>query len=231
MTPYYQDDAVTLFHGDCREVLDDPDLEYLNAMATVMVTDPPYGIGWKRSANPARSSAAHGGILNDHDTAARDWALGVWPDRPAIAFGSFYAPHPANVAQVLVWKKPNDAGVVGSVTGFRRDAEPVFLVGPWPQRPCERSSVLTSTIPNIGSPSSPAGQTGHPHAKPVDLMRYLIEMCPPGLIIDPFAGAGSTLVAAKQAGRRAIGIELDERYCKTAANRCGQGLLDFGEAS
>jgi len=104
--------------------------------------------------------------------------------------------------------------------------EAVFLVGEWPKVPCHSGSILRSVITNVGNPSSPAGKTGHPHAKPVDLMRGLIEITDPGhIILDPFCGSGSTLRAAKDLGRRAIGIEIDERYCETAALRCAQEVL------
>ena len=126
-TPYYVDDLVTLYHGDCREIT-----EWLDA--DVLVTDPPYGINWKRSENKRRNSRAHAGIVNDGDTAARDDILQMWGDRPGAVFGSLYAPFPADHRQALIWRKPGDAGVVGSNHGWRRDVELVFLTGPWPKR-------------------------------------------------------------------------------------------------
>jgi hypothetical protein len=145
-------------------------------------------------------------------------------------FGSFYAPHPLSARQWLVYRKPGDAGVVGSVTGWRRDVEPIFLCGSWPKRNAKWSSVLESRTSLVAGANGVTARYGHPHAKPVDLMESLIVKCPPGVIADPFAGSGSTLVAAKLQGRRAIGVEIEERYCEIIAQRLAQDALPFGEA-
>jgi DNA modification methylase len=218
MKPYYVDDFVALYHGDCRKIT-----EWL--AADVLVTDPPYGIAWKKGNNKRAGSRPHAGIRNDEDTAARDEILASWGDKPAAVFGSLYAPFPANHRQALIWRKPPDAGVVGSVTGWRRDVELVFLTGSWPQRTARWSSVLDSGARMVGGTNAPAARYGHPHAKPLDLMENLIASCPPGTIADPFAGSGSTLVAAKLQGRRTIGVELEERYCAIAAERLAQDAL------
>lgn len=218
MTPYYSDDYVTLYHGDCREIT-----EWL--AGDVMVTDPPYGIGWKQSAGTWRGCGVRkDGIANDEDTAARDEALQLWGQRPALVFGSFKAPPPIGWVELLVWHKADNAGVIGSARGWRRDVEPIYVLGDWPPRNACWSSVERSNESGM----APQKATGHSHAKPLDLMRSLIGKCPSGVIVDPFTGSGTTLRAAKDLGRKAIGVELDERYCEIAANRLGQEVLDFG---
>jgi site-specific DNA-methyltransferase (adenine-specific) len=224
--PYYQDDFVTLYHGDCltehREWLD----------ADVLVTDPPYGIAWKQNAYGKASRGAGNrtkaskGIQNDADTSARDEALSAFGEKPGIVFGDVLQPFPAGVKRVLVWQKPADAGFMGSST-WRKDWEPVFIVGKWPKSP----ATLSSVVPTSAGSHRQYAQGVHPHAKPLDVMENLITSIPAGVIADPFAGSGSTLVAAKALGRKVIGVELEEKYCEIAAKRCAQDVLDiFGAA-
>lgn len=216
--PYYEDELVTLYHGDCLEVA-----EWL--VADVLVTDPPYGIAWTQgdyNGSGRRSShRVHAGIANDTTTTVRDAALTLWGNnRPSVVWGSVRAPFPSGVVQTLVWKKGIDSGLVGSTTGYRNDVELVFLRGPHPRRNGERSSVLESRG-GMGR-----YRNEHPHAKPPLLIEQIIDWLP-GAIADPFAGSGSTLLAARNLGRKAIGVELEERYCEITARRLDQMCLDF----
>ena len=212
-SPYYQDDLVTLFHGDCLEIT-----EWL--AADVLITDPPYGIAWKQGNVKRTDNTKHAGIKNDHDTSYRDSALRLWGERPGVVFGSWRAPAP-KAAQTLVWRKPADSGVLGSVTGFRLDTELIFLTGKWPKKKSSMSSVLTTDSGKM------TYLFGHPHGKPTPLMQQLITVTT-GVVADPFSGGGSTLVAAKSLGRRSIGVEVEESYCELIAKRLSHQAFDFG---
>jgi DNA modification methylase len=221
--PYYSDDLVTLYHGDCREVTD-----WLEA--DVLVTDPPYGMAYA-----SRTGAT---IANDATLAARDAALAAWGARPALMFATWKVERPATTRQVLIWDKSEGNGTGALLwSPWGMSHEEVYVLGEWPPvapggrwreggKPAREAGVLRVANYNTQALDRP----DHPTPKPVGLMERLIAKCPPGTIADPFAGSGSTLVAAKNLGRRAIGVELDERYCEIAAKRLAQDTL-FGGAA
>ena len=158
-------------------------------------------------------------IVGDDGTTARGHVIAAWGERPAAVFGSPLIAPPDGAIQALVWQKPVDSGVIGARLVWRRDVELIFLLGLWPKVTPDRSSVL----------ASPGGmeryRNGHPHVKPVPILTQLIEQAPLGVVADPFMGSGSTLRAAKDLGRRAIGVDVEERYCELAAKRCAQEVL------
>ncbi len=224
--PYYADDHVTLYCGDCREIT-----AWL--AADVLVTDPPYGRAWRQGRLKAAHQAddSHDGIAGDLDTTVRDWALAAWGERLAVVFGDLMLAPPPGTKQVNIYRKPPNAGTRGAMGGWRRDAEAIYLLGPWPTGLGGRSSIIATSTPSQGNPSSPQGRYGHPHAKPLDVLEQVIAELPPGTIADPFAGSGSTLVAARNLGRKAIGVEIEEGYCEVIAKRLSQMAFDFGDAS
>lgn len=226
MSPYYQDDAVTLYHGDCLELSD------LWTGADVLVTDPPYGYNVKLTGSRrgnrrgGHSPWAGSAIAGDQDLSARDAVMAAWGAGPAIVFGSWKMPKPEGTHTVLVWDKGDGVGMGDLSIPWRPNWEEVYVLGRG-FRGHRGTSVLTGhTVVSWASKGRE-----HPNMKPQSLMESLIAKCPPGVVADPFAGSGTTLVAAKALGRRAIGVELDERYCETTAKRLAQGVLDLGEAS
>jgi DNA modification methylase len=223
--PYYQDEHVTLYHGDCLEV--DAWLD-----ADVLVTDPPYGIAWEqrgtyrgiKGKGPERR--VRDVVKGDSDSALRQAALERWGTKPAIVFGTWKVERPAKTARVLIWdKRGSFPGPLCSA--FYTTHEEIYVLGSGYREssPPQRSVITTTEL------RSAAVSIGHPTPKPVQLMEVLVDRCPPGVVADPFAGSGSTLVAARNLGRRAIGVEIEERYCELIASRLAQGCLDFGEVS
>lgn len=226
--PYYDDGQIVIHHGNCLEITD-----WL--AADVLVTDPPYGRNWRQGNLKSRKDGkgdGHAGIARDADATTRDGALTLWGGvRPAIVFGDLMLAPAPGTKLTLVYSKPANSGARGAIGGYRRDAEAIYLVGPWPSGIGGRSSILRSGARMQGGSVGTSSRYGHPHAKPVDVMETLIDACPPGVIADPFAGAGSSLIAARNLGRRAIGVELEEMYCERIALRLSQRVLDFGDAT
>lgn len=225
--PYYRDDTVALYLGDCLTVT-----EWLDA--DVLITDPPYGRAWKQGRlSPSHwADDSRAGIAGDTTTDVRDDALEAWGDRPGVVFGDLMLAPPARTKLVAIYHKAyRGAGIRGAIGAVRRDAEAIYLTGRgWGSGIGGRSAVFASSA-LIGSPSGIVARGGgHPHTKPVGVMLDLIALTS-GTIADPFAGSGSTLVAAKQAGRPAIGVELEERYCEMAARRLAQDVLPLDDPS
>ena len=214
--PYYQDEHVTLWHGDCLT-------ETAWLSADVLVSDVPYGIDYR--SNQRRQTLARS-IAGDKDTVARDTVLQEWGTRPALIFGTWRIERPAGTRQVLIWDTKGALGMGAMDLPWKPAHQEIYVLGRG------FTGRRTSDVLTV-APVQSLGYNGrlHPHQKPVELMQALIDKCPPGIIADPFAGSGSTLVAAKALGRKAVGVELDERYCEVIAKRLAQGVLDFGEAS
>lgn len=211
MSVYYHDDHVTLYHGDCHS-----DTGYMQLRsADVLVTDPPYGYSYASNRKAERDQVIHG----DQDTRSRDAVLKAWGDKPAIVFGHWKNHRPYGIRTILVWDKGESTGMGDLTLPWKGNWEEIYILGQG-FTGHRGGSVLRYTVPN-----AVAHGRNHQNEKPVGLMRDLIQKCPPGVIIDPFAGSGTTLRAAKDLGRRAVGFEIEERYCRIAAERLGQEAL------
>ena len=203
MNPYYEKDGITIYHGDCLEIM--PGLGKVDAV----VTDPPYGIGMaarKHSSNLAR--ARDYGI--DHwDDSTADEAIKVArrvSDRQIIFGGNYYKLPPTPCW--LIWDKLNGASCFADaeIAWTNLSGAVRLLRFRWNGMLQENMAAKEHRV--------------HPTQKPVPLMRWCIEkLGPSGVILDPFMGSGTTLVACRQLGRQGIGIEIEEKYCEIAARR------------
>jgi site-specific DNA-methyltransferase (adenine-specific) len=211
VTPYYQDDAVTIYHGDCLDLFPVWDLA-----GGVMVTDPPYGIGYETGRHDGERFPTS--IANDHSTEVRDDVLALWAPRPSVVFGSPRAESVAGSKSTLIWHKPG-SGMGDLDMPWKPDWELIFVSGAGFSG-SRGSSVLTYPLRVF------RGSLTHPNEKPIELLHDLVAKCAPlAEIVDPFMGSGTTLRAAKDLGRKAIGIEIEERYCEIAAKRMAQEVL------
>ena len=221
MKPYYQDDLVTLYHGDCLEVT-----EWLSA--DVLVTDPPYGIAWKGIWNYVKgednkTKPGQQPIKNDEESVVRDMALSLWGSKPAIVFGSWKVSRPELTKHRLIWHKAGMApGALNAA--FMSQDEEIYI---WGDGFRKSSPPLRSVIRTEEARSVEVGKIGHPTPKPIGLMEILVDRCPDGVIADPFAGSGATLIAARNYGRKVVGVELEEKYCELIAKRLSQQAFDL----
>ena len=222
MNIYYQDEHITLYHGDCLEITD-----WLQA--DILVTDPPYGMGHtaRGTYDPATGKThkpqGRERVNNDHTTEARDSALEAWGDKPALVFGTWRQPRPAETRHRLIWWKQGQPPGPAKASFMLQDEEIYILGRGW----IETSPPMRTVIATNEHRSLEVTKIGHPTPKPVGLMEQLIERAPDGVIADPFAGSGATLVAARNLGRKAIGVELEEKYCEIIANRLNQNVFQF----
>lgn len=221
--PYYQDELVTLYHADCMEAA-----EWL--AADVLVTDPPYGIAMGQNTmrfsngKPVRGREVRAAVRNDDSPATRDDALRLWGDRPGLVFGSWRVPRPERTRQRLIWHKANSSPGVNNSPWYSADEE-IYVLGSGFSGGPEQSVYVTRELRS--GKDGLAARTGHPTPKPVGLMERLIQKCPEGVVADPFAGSGATLIGARNVGRKAIGVEVEERYCELIAKRLSQQAFDL----
>jgi site-specific DNA-methyltransferase (adenine-specific) len=235
-TPVFEDDYVTLYCGDCRDLL-----PLLGAVDAV-VADPPYGdtsLEWDRIVD---------GWLQLVE-APQLWCFGSL--RHHLAVHGLLEADGWKYGQEIVWEKHNGSGFAADRFKRVHEIAAHWYRGPWgalhldppvtldatarqvrrKQRPTHMGDIGTgSYVSEDGGPRlmrsviyarSEHGRAVHPMQKPLGVMRPLVTYSVPvgGLVLDPFAGSGSTLLVARETGRRAIGIEIDPDYCARAVER------------
>ena len=258
MRPYYEADGITIYHGDCLDLL--PGLT-----AEICVTSPPYNLGgrpwahlgnWKpgdgaggRSKWRNGSDAGNGMQYGEHDDTMpwpeyvawqRAVLSAVWaaiPEagaifynhKPRVIGAKLWMPTellPADVIlrQVVVWARPG--GLNFNPTAFVPTHEWIMLLAKSDFR------LKSKAVSGMGDVWRMApDENAHPAPFPLDLPTRCLDATDAPSVLDPFMGSGTTLRAAKNMGRRAIGIEKDEHYCEMAARRLDQQVLDFGGAA
>jgi DNA modification methylase len=195
--PYYDDGTVTIYHGDCRDLL--PTLD----PAALLLSDPPYP-GYEKGWEVPDVA----GILA---RAGAQTTVIFWPVLVPSPLSEHAAEH--------VWEKPNGQS--------RYHYERILVAGDAPA--AAKVYRVAAILPNYTQYAAEC--VDHPTQKPVKLLRRLLTAYGGDPVLDPFMGSGTTLRAAKDLARRAIGIEIEERYCEMAAKRCAQDVFDFGEAA
>jgi len=249
MTPYYSDDWVRIYHGDCRDIL--PTLPKVD----LVLTDPPYGLAYNAGSDMAsqreaifqgKANGAPRPIANDEDEQAAQELLrevleaakplmhrgacccccgGGGGPKPLFARWTLMLDEIFDFKQAVVW----DKGGLGMGIQFRRSYE--FMLIAQKGSPTHRwnGGKTTSNVWRIPKIIPTINQ--HPTEKPLDLMGKCIELLSDtgDTVLEPFMGTAATLRAAKDLNRKAIGIEIEEKYCEIAAQRMSQEVLDFSE--
>ncbi len=220
MKPYYQHAGITIFNGDCREIL--PQLPKVD----LVLTDPPYGIG-EDGGNKKRWRSGDGRCKvgkPKHEKMSWDW---IRPPKEVFdlmlsscvyfaCFGGNYFAHMLPVSGGwLFWDK--------NIGGDFSDGELIYT---------NYSNAIKKHTVHPFSGLAGGKKREHPTQKPIDIVYWCIGLSPAsGTILDPFMGSGTTLRAAKDLGRQAIGIEIEEKYCEIAAKRMAQEVLIWNTLS
>lgn len=216
MKPYYEHAGITIYHGDCREIL--PTLEF-----DWIATDPPYGIDHPtnyRSRGRSKLAACRNyePVRGDNEPFDPAWLLAL--NKPTILWGAnHFCEQLPGTSGWIVWDKerPHELDQATAELAWTN-----FVKGVRVFRHLWHGMLRASNDTLV-----------HPTQKPEALHKwcFALRWCPDGIGADPYMGSGSFLKASKDAGRKAIGIELSERYCEIAAKRMSQEVLPFAEVS
>ena len=236
MTPYYDHAGIRIYHADCREVLP-------AVSADVLFSDPDYGVGVNFQVgflgDLSRNVGRGGRPAKEADSLLVQMLSMVRVQRNAVLFWSGSWKRMSAFARSVedaewrihhlgIWYKANGAGPSGN--GLARRFEPWFWLEPTEETSRQGEwNFLPDCIDVCRVVPGHVEALQHPTQKPVELLRRLLRFftVQTDTILDPFMGSGSTLLAAKDLGRPAIGIDIEERYCEMAAKRLSQEVMQF----
>lgn len=254
MEPYYEHGGVTIYHGETLNVLASLDPQGIAAMVcdppyssggmfrSDRNIDPSIKYrGWSQkegggSVNPKSSPGSFGGDSRDQRSYlawSALWLSQAWricaPTAQAFVFTDWrQLPTTTDAVQAGGWTWRGlcvwDKGVGRPMKGRFRNHLEYIVWGSHGAMPAAQDGVYPSTLLRY---SPPGGERQHVTEKPVDLVREMLSIAPDGAVLDPFMGSGTTLRAAKDLGRKAIGIEIEEKYAEIAAKRLAQEVLPF----
>jgi site-specific DNA-methyltransferase (adenine-specific) len=248
MQPYYEHNGISIFLGDCRDVL-----PTLQERVDLIFTSPPYNLAIAPDGDGGfskQSIAAKGrkfrdgyGVHNDAMTPEQysEWQRSVLTEcwrvvddtgaifynhKPRVVSGELWLPLTLNpglpLRQILIWDR---GGGVGLGDGhFCSNHEWIMVLA---RSGFELRDRTASAIGDVWHIRYETEKLGHPAPFPVELPARAIVATGAQTVLDPFMGSGTTLRAAKNLGRRAIGIEIEERYCEIAARRLSQEVMEF----
>lgn len=228
MNPYYQDKWVTIYHGDCCDVLPQLPRDTID----LVCADPPYGIEYKSGFRRVEFDIMVG------DTQFPEHWLGlldglIKPNCILYVFCNEQSLQSATSAlirshygvnRLLVWDKGSTTG--GDLTNYGLQTEFIIF---GQRKNSGKVKLYGSRDPNLVSIPFCRNTMNHPTRKPASLIDYLVIKSSKvdDYILDPFLGSGTTCYCAKKLGRRSIGIEIEEKYCEIAARRCSQEVMEL----
>lgn len=222
MRPYYSDDLVTLYHGDARGAAD---------VEGVVMSDPPYNVGYHYATYD--DDLPYGEYLDLIATSCRAPSVLIQYPEPMFDIAVALGRSPSKVVAWVYnantpkqWRTVAWFDIAPDLTRVRQpyknptDRRVAALIAAGYEGPPVYDWWHIDQVKNVSDE-----KTGHPCQVPLELMRRLVAVTPATTIVDPFAGSGTTLRAAKDAGIPAIGFEMDESYCEIAATRLSQEVL------
>ena len=232
MTPYFEEDGITIYHGDCREVLP------MLLIPGIIITDPPYNIGYHYdSYKDSLSEKEYCALISNailissgrmpcvviHYPEDMFWISSALGEPPEKCVAWIYNANTSRQWRMIAWfrfipdfslvkqpyKNPLDSRIQNLIANGSEGRD---LYDWWNDE----------QVKNVSEE-----KTEHPCQIPIALMNKVLSITPCELVYDPFMGSGTTLRAAKDLGRRAIGIEIEEKYCEIAAKRLSQKVFQF----
>ncbi|EQA96832.1 DNA methyltransferase [Sphingobium baderi] len=206
----------TLYLGDARE----PDIlgQILADQKPVcLLSDPPFGIGYK--SGHATDALWVGGrtIANDENCEARDTIACFFSHLPMLMFGSRKAALPPHHRMTLIWDKGPALGMGDLRLPWKPTTEEIYVMGSAAEFVGTRDKGAVVYHPPVQSMAKNGRQ--HPNEKPVGLLLNLLQSLPAGMTLDPFMGSGSTGVACMKEGRPFVGVEIERAYFDIACKR------------